>query len=195
MPHNTTGTNTFTNPIPTYSDGDPVAQALNDPTVQALANRDTNLTTRLAVLEALSISSRLTALESFQSTITGQNLNSRVTALENLSTRFKAWAVVNFVNGSPSLGEHVFINAVSIDSGALKVSAPSQYSSGVYGVFVQQQFDWSINPSTFNPYILGVNYFLITGIYLGAGASYSPSGINFGDAGTDGSLVVGVVAT
>lgn len=51
MPHNITGSNVFTNPVPAYADGDPVAQASNDPTIQALANRDTNLKTRLDLVE------------------------------------------------------------------------------------------------------------------------------------------------
>lgn len=58
MPHNITGTNTFTNPVPTYSDGDPVAQASNDPAVQALANRDVFMNTLIT-----SIDGRVTTIE------------------------------------------------------------------------------------------------------------------------------------
>lgn len=189
MPHNITGTNTFTNPVPAYSDGDPVAQVSNDGTIQALANRDTNLTTRLAVLEGQNLNSRIATLEAL-------NISSRLTAIEALETSmFKAWAVVNFTAGVPSLGEHVFINAVSINSGSLQCNGPSNFSTGTYGVFVQPLFDWSINPSVFAPNILATNSFQVTGLYLGGGGSYSPSGINFGNSGTSGHLLVGVVAT
>ena len=63
MPHNITGSNVFTDPVPALADGDAVAQASSDPTTQALANRDVNLNTRLATIEGENLNTRVTALE------------------------------------------------------------------------------------------------------------------------------------
>jgi hypothetical protein len=49
MPHNITGSNVFTDPVPALSDGDPVAEVSSDPTTQALANRDIYLSTEFQV--------------------------------------------------------------------------------------------------------------------------------------------------
>lgn len=171
MPHNTTGTNTFTNPIPTYSDGDPVAQALNDPTVQALANRDTNLTTRLAVLEALNISSRLTALESFQSTITGQNLNTRLGVVENMIPH--AWGII-FLNGtsSPTLGVHEGFSTLGISGGAIRINLDVSIGYA-YGVTANPNLDigYAVPPWFFAD--------LTTGFLLGAVDVSTLAAVNF----------------
>lgn len=190
MPHNVTGSNTFTNPVPAYSDGDPVAQALNDPTVQALANRDTNLTTRLAVLEALSISSRLTALESFQSTITGQNLNSRVTDLELRAP--KAWGIINF-NGtaSPGMTKSKNFSSVAITGGAVEVTM-SLSISGVYGIVAIPDIH-ILGPQTTLWYQsdYAVNQFLVGSTYLGS-PGYAPAAFNW-LAEADGHMTIIVV--
>jgi hypothetical protein len=62
MPHNITGTNVFTDPVPALADGDPVAQASNDPAFQALANRDVNLGAQITALAA-SADARLDGIE------------------------------------------------------------------------------------------------------------------------------------
>lgn len=43
--------NAFTAPVQVYEDGDPVSQASNEPTIQALVNRTENLNTRLSPYE------------------------------------------------------------------------------------------------------------------------------------------------
>ncbi len=150
MPHNITGTNTFTNPVPTYSDGDPVAQASEDPTVQALANRDVNLNTRLSLVEP------------------------------HVPMVPWAWGIVNMLSGSPALINSRGLSSptLSIVAQALQIHNSVNFGDGVYSVHTQLDFSWSVNPSVLWSQSLGSSTFIIGGIYLGGSGVYSPAGID-----------------
>ncbi len=108
MPHNITGTNVFTDPVPALADGDPVAQASNDPAFQALANRDVYIGTRLGIAEVTLAA--IDAIVLSQGQILGTatndaaaagNIGQYVEALRVYNSRIAMTAATPYVVGGP----------------------------------------------------------------------------------------------
>lgn len=175
MPHNISGVNAFTDPVPAYSDGDAVAQVSNDPTIQALANRDVNLTTRLGVIEGQSLNSRLSTLE-------GYNLNSRLSTLEGYVPLTPiAYAAVILTSGTPTLGLSAGVSSVGISGGAIQVNLSASIS-GTFGVVALP--DIGITACAMFYQITTAAQFIVGATALAGGS------VNFGAATGNVSIIV-----